>query len=170
MIASIPIISDIVRLAESHPRNWQDDPTFDLGNFLGAYPDQLAIIQPLLNPADPTSPVLDDDLERLIDAHSEGEARSVISQIANSQRRWNAAAPAIEAFRQAARSCLEALHLTFYAAFSLALVVLVLIALSPPKQPAHAHRRRRPTTLRRDRDNPRPRDPPRGMESDPGQA
>ncbi len=67
--------------------NFQDDPTFDLGYFLERYPDQLAIIQPLMQQTDPTSPVIDYRLERLVNARSEGEARLILDIIREDERR-----------------------------------------------------------------------------------
>jgi hypothetical protein len=91
MLSSVSIVGGVVRFGEQQHWNWQEDPTFNMKDFLDAYPDQLAVIQPLLDRGDPTSPVLENALEALIDARSEAEARHVISQIAESQRRLESA-------------------------------------------------------------------------------
>jgi hypothetical protein len=64
---------------------------FDLGKFLEANPDQLAIIKPLMMTTDPTSPKFDYRLERLANARSEGEARLILAVIRESEKRWRTA-------------------------------------------------------------------------------
>ena len=71
---------------------WQDDPNFDIADFLHKYPDQRKLVEPIMRATDPTSEGLSGVLAHLRDARSEGEARDVIRQMTESQERLRKAA------------------------------------------------------------------------------